>query len=217
VSTTFLPFPGATELARRMPRCVAGLVIYGIGITFLLHAKLGGSPWDVFHGGLGKVVGRSVGTVIIVVGVLLLPLWRPLRQRLGIGTLLNAMLIGLTYNLVDPHLATPRAMAARLAFVVFGVAITAFGTGLYIGSGLGPGPRDGLMVGLHQRFGVSIRLARTSIELVVLAAGMALGGTVGVGTLAFAFGIGPLAQIAIPRLSLEPLDNRRQPALNRNS
>jgi uncharacterized membrane protein YczE len=197
--------PRGRDLAIRTARCIGGLALFGLGVSLIVEADLGLGPWDVLHQGLAELTGIPMGTVIIGVGALLLLLWIPLHQRVGLGTLLNAMVIGLTVDLTLPLVPTPDAMAARIACLAGGLLLVAIGSGFYIGSGLGPGPRDGLMVGLHERFGLSIRAARTLIELTVLALGWLLGGSVGVGTVVFALAIGPLVQVFLPRLRLPPL------------
>ena len=195
------------ELVRRLPRCIAGLGCFGLGIGLFFAARLGVGPWDVLHGGLAKRLDLPVGVVINLVGLAILPLWVPLKEPIGLGTALNALEIGFVLDLVGPHLPTPDAFAQRLAFAVAGVVVIALGSGLYLGSGLGSGPRDGLMMGLN-RLGLSIRSARTVVEVVTLGAGWALGGKIGLGTVVFLLGIGPLVQIFLPRLRLPPLAPR---------
>jgi uncharacterized membrane protein YczE len=187
----------------RLTRCIVGLALFGIGIGLILEAHLGAAPWDVFHQGVADKTGISVGNVIVITGLLLLILWIPLRQRPGVGTLLNALEIGITVDIAMPLIPDADGLVIRFAYLIVGLLVIAIGSGLYIGSGLGPGPRDGLMMGLKAR-GLSVRVARTAIELAVLVAGVALGGTVGIGTVAFTFGIGPLVQIFLPRLTLPP-------------
>jgi len=187
----------------RIVRCVAGLFLFGLGITFFIRAELGLAPWDVFHKGLSENLDVPIGNVIIGVGVLLLLLWIPLRQKPGLGTILNAIEIGLVVNLTKPVVGHPDHIVGRLGLMIAGLLIVALGSALYIGAGLGPGPRDGLMLGLSER-GISIRLARTCVEITVLIAGVALGGPVGLGTIAFTFGIGPLVQRFLPRFDKRP-------------
>jgi uncharacterized membrane protein YczE len=191
----------ADRLVERLARCVGGLAMFGIGISMIIDADLGAAPWDVFHQGVSERLGVPIGTVIIATGALLLLLWIPLRERPGIGTVLNAVEIGLVVDLVLPRLPGPEALGPRVALMLGGVVVVAIGSGLYIGSGLGPGPRDGLMTGLARR-GLSIRVARTGIEVTVLLLGIALGGSAGVGTAVFALGIGPLVQVFLPRLRM---------------
>ena len=187
--------------AERIARCMAGLAMFGLGIALLIDANLGAAPWDVFHTGVSELTGIPVGSVIIVTGVLLLLLWIPLGESPGLGTILNAFAIGLFVDIFLPLLPEPEMLVPRLVMMLAGVVVIGAGSGLYIGAGLGPGPRDGLMTGLG-RHGVSIHVARTGIELLVLLAGVALGGSIGIGTAVFALGIGPMVQIFLPRLSM---------------
>ncbi|MEI7548069.1 MAG: hypothetical protein WCK21_08430 [Actinomycetota bacterium] len=196
----FLPLPDE-RLPERIVRCMAGLAMFGLGISMFLTAKLGVAPWDVFHQGISRKAGIPIGIVIEITGVFILLLWLPLREKMGLGTLLNAIEIGLVVFFIDDHLPHSDLLVMRLSYLAGGLLSIGIGSGLYIGAGLGSGPRDGLMLGLSKR-GISIRVARTSLELVVLAAGLALGGTVGIGTVAFTFGIGPIVQFFLPRLRL---------------
>ena len=184
-----------------------GLFLFGVGITLLLRADLGAAPWDVFHTGVSELTGIGVGTVIVLTGVGLLLLWIPLRERPGLGTILNALLIGVFVDLTMPVVPDDTHLAIRFVMMIGGVVVIGIGSGFYIGAGLGPGPRDGLMTGLARRTlagrPISTRAARTFVEIVVLAIGIALGGAIGIGTAAFAFGIGPLVQIFLPRLTVE--------------
>lgn len=181
----------------RLAQLYVGLVLYGISASLLVLAGLGLDPWDVFHQGLSRTFGLAIGTWAIIVGVAVLLLWIPLRQRPGIGTVSNVILVGLTMNVVLGHVHAPHALAARIACLLCGVFLNGVATGAYIGAGLGPGPRDGLMTGLAAR-GLSIRVVRTGLEVTVLAIGWLLGGTVGVGTVVYALSIGPLAHVFIP-------------------
>ena len=185
-------------MPERLARCAFGLFLFGLGITFFIRARLGLAPWDVFHTGVSDKVEIAVGTVIIMVGVVLLLLWIPLRQRPGIGTIMNAIEIGLVVNLTKPIIGEPDHIVGRLALMGAGLFIVGLGSAIYIGSGLGAGPRDGLMLGLSER-GISIRSARTIIEITVLVTGIVLGGPIGLGTVAFALGIGPIVQVLLPR------------------
>lgn len=194
----FIPTDRPVE---RIARCVFGLAVFGVGIALIIDAHLGAAPWDVFHTGVSGLTGLPVGTVIIFTGVALLLLWIPLRETPGLGTLLNAVEIGLVVDLVLPLIPEPDLLIARLAMMLTGVVVIAIGSGLYIGAGLGPGPRDGLMTGLARR-GISVRVARTSIEVIVLLVGLALGGMAGLGTAVFALAIGPLVQYFLPRLAM---------------
>ncbi len=181
----------------RLVQLYAGLVLYGVSSSLLVLSGLGLDPWDVFHQGLARNTPLAIGTWAILVGVAVLLLWIPLRQRPGIGTVSNVVLVGGTMDLVLGHVHAPHGMAVRVLCLVGGVFLNGVATGAYIGAGLGPGPRDGLMTGLAAR-GYSIRVVRTGIELAVLATGWALGGTVGVGTVLYALSIGPLAHVFIP-------------------
>jgi uncharacterized membrane protein YczE len=200
-SVTCRAVPTTDRLPERLARCIVGLALFGTGIALIIRGDLGLAPWDVFHQGVSNQTGVGIGTVIILTGAALLLLWIPLRERPGIGTVLNAVEIGLVVGLVLPHLPEPDHLVARFALMSSGIVLIALGSGLYIGSGLGPGPRDGLMTGLARK-GLSIRAARTGIELTVMLIGIILGGSIGIGTAAFAFGIGPLVQLFLPRLTL---------------
>jgi uncharacterized membrane protein YczE len=181
----------------RLVQLYAGLVLYGVSDGMLLLAGLGVDPWDVFHQGLSRTFGLAVGTWSIIVGAVVLALWIPLRQRPGFGTLSNVVVIGVVIDLVLATVPAPHGAAVCTVVMLAGVALNGVATGAYIGAGLGPGPRDGLMTGLAAR-GHSIRVVRTGIELTVLASGWLLGGTVGIGTVVYALAIGPLAHVFIP-------------------
>lgn len=198
------------ELGRRVARCLAGVALFGIGIAFTVRADLGLAPWDVLHQGLSELTGVPMGTVAIGVGLLVLLLWVPLRQRVGLGTILNVLVVGLVLDGMLLVLPEPSSLVVRWAFLLGGLAVIALASGLYIGSGLGPGPRDGLMVGLGER-GVKVHVARTVIELSALGLGWLLGGTVGVGTVVSALLIGPMVHVALPPLMLPPLTPRPEP------
>lgn len=193
-------------LARRMVQLYAGLALYGFGIALQVASGLGNDPWDVFHQGLSRGFGLSIGTWIIVVGALVMLLWIPLRQRPGIGTVSNVIFIGVFADLGLILLPHPGTTLARWAYLITAVVAGGVATGCYIGAGLGPGPRDGLMTGLAAR-GHSIRAVRTAIELTVLGAGWLLGGTVGVGTVLYAISIGPLTQVFLPALRIDRPDS----------
>lgn len=187
---------------RRLSQLYAGLVLYGFSDALLLLAGLGVDPWDVLHQGLSRELGLGVGTWAIIVGAAVLMLWIPLRQRPGFGTLSNVVVIGAVIDLCMATIPAPTGLSARFAVMLAGVFLNGVATGAYIGAGLGPGPRDGLMTGLAAR-GHSIRAVRTGIELAVLASGWLLGGTVGIGTVVYALGIGPLAHVFIPLLRVD--------------
>ncbi len=195
----------AAELRQRLPRCVIGLALFGFGIALLVQSNLGVAPWDVLHQGLAKRFNVEFGLVMNVVGLAVLPLWIPLRQRIGLGTVLNTLEIGLVVDLVRPHLDAPDALLSRWLFMLVGLAVIALGSGMYIGSGLGPGPRDGIMTGL-KALGLSVRMGRTLVEITTLGLGFLLGGTAGIGTVVFMFGIGPMVQFVLDRMSLPAID-----------
>ncbi|WP_018600906.1 YitT family protein [Mycobacterium sp. 155] len=172
-----------------------GLCGYGVSMGMMIRAGLGLDPWDVFHQGLTRHTPLTIGLASALAGVVVLLAWIPLRNRPGIGTVANVIVIAVTVDTTLALLPAPTAMAARIAMMLGAVVLNGISTVLYIGAGLGPGPRDGLMTGLVARTGLSIRLVRTAIEATVLAVGWLLGGSVGVGTLVYAFGIGPLVQL----------------------
>lgn len=200
----------AGRLGRRVPQLLLGLVLYGVSMALLVRGTLGVMPWDVLHQGVARHVPLTFGQVVIVMSVVVLLLWVPLRQRPGLGTVLNAVLVGVV---VDPAIAlVPEAdgLPARLALVVAGLLLNGLATAMYIGAQLGPGPRDGLMTGLSRRTGWSIRLVRTGIEVAVVLVGWALGGVLGVATVAYALLIGPITQSLMPWFVV-PLDPRPGP------
>jgi uncharacterized membrane protein YczE len=184
-------------MPRRLTQLFAGLVLYGASDSMLLLAGLGVDPWDVLHQGLARRTGVPTGTWAIIVGAAVLLLWIPLRQRPGLGTLCNVVLVGAVIDGVLATVTPPHSLPVRAVVMVSGVALNGVATGLYIGAGLGPGPRDGLMTGYAAR-GHSLRLVRTCIEVTVLLAGWLLGGTVGIGTVVYAACIGPLAHVFVP-------------------
>jgi uncharacterized membrane protein YczE len=190
-------------MAHRLSNLYLGLVLFGLSIALMVRAELGLASWDVLHQGLADRTGLRFGMVVIAVAALVMLLWLPLRQRPGFGTLSNVVLVGLAADASLDLLPTVPGLAARVALLLAGILLNAVATGLYIGAGMGPGPRDGLMTGLAAR-GYSTRLARTAIEITVLALGWLLGGSVGVGTVLFAVSIGPLVHILLPKLSVTP-------------
>ncbi len=189
---------------RRLAQLYAGLVLYGVSIALQVRAGLGLDPWDVFHQGVSDHTGLSFGTVVILTGAGVLLAWIPLRQRPGIGTISNVIVLGVV---ADATLAVlPEAGSAPVgwAMLLAGVGLNGLASGAYIGAGLGPGPRDGLMTGLVRRTGGSVRIIRTTIEVSVLAVGVVLGGTIGPGTLIYALSIGPLIHVFLPPLTVAP-------------
>ncbi len=199
------------RLRRRLAQLYAGLSLYGVSMALLVRARLGVMPWDVLHQGLAPHLGWSLGTVTIAVGAVVLLGWIPLRQRPGIGTVSNVVVIGVVVDAAlwaVPHLDS---MAVRIVTALIGIGLNALATAAYIGVHLGPGPRDGLMTGLVRRTGASVRRVRTLIEVAVVGVGAALGGTFGVATVAYALLIGPLVQPLLPRLSVDGVNGGREP------
>ncbi len=194
------PWP-RDRLPRRLVQLYGGLVLYGISDAMLVLAGLGLDPWDVFHQGLARHSPFPIGTWSIIVGAIVLLLWFPLQQRPGLGTVSNVFVIGLVINAVLALVPVPHSLAVRIVTLCAAVLLNGIATGAYIGAGMGPGPRDGLMTGLALR-GSSIRVVRTGIEVTVLLAGFLLGGTVGIGTLLYALAIGPLVHQFIPMLRI---------------
>jgi uncharacterized membrane protein YczE len=188
-------------LPRRLTQLYVGLVLYGVSGSFILLSGLGNDPWDVFHQGLSRQTGIGTGWWVCIVGALVLLLWIPLRQKPGLGTVSNVIIIGVAVVIMLALFDQPAALAERIALLVAGVVLNGVATGMYIGARFGPGPRDGLMTGLASR-GHSIRVVRTGIEISVLVAGALLGGTVGIGTLVYAVSIGPLAHVFVPAFTV---------------
>lgn len=178
---------------RRLVQLILGLALFGASIALLARAELGLFPWDVLHQGVARATDLPLGVVVILASVVVLVLWIPLRQRPGLGTVANVVLVGVFVDVTLAVLPAVEPLPWRILLLVAGVVVNAAATGLYIGAGYGPGPRDGLMTGLAAR-GWSLRWSRLGIELGVLAVGFALGGTVGVGTVVYALAVGPLVQ-----------------------
>ncbi len=191
---------------RRFGQLIVGLLLYGFTMGLMVRSVLGLDPWDVFHFGLTRLLARwidiSYGTVITAVSVLVLLMWIPLRQRPGVGTVLNAAIIGWTTDATLALVPPTDNLTLRICLLTAAVVGNALAGGLYIGAGLGPGPRDGLMTGLVARGVGSVRVVRTCLEVSVLGIGAVLGGTVGVGTALYALAIGPLLQLTLPRLTV---------------
>ncbi|MER6030258.1 hypothetical protein [Streptomyces sp. NPDC001851] len=183
------------HLGRRLIQLYAGLALYGASAALLLRAGLGMEPWGVLHQGLAKLTGLTIGVVSIIVGAAVLLLWIPLRQRPGLGTVSNVFAVGLAMDGTLALVPDAHSLVVRVPLLLAGIALNGVATGLYISARFGPGPRDGLMTGLHRRTGRSIRLMRTGIEVAVVVTGFLLGGTIGVGTVLYAVSIGPLAQL----------------------
>jgi uncharacterized membrane protein YczE len=190
-------------LSTRILRLYVGLVGFGVTLALMVRARLGLGPWDVLHQGLAARLGVPIGWVVIAVGAVVLLAWIPVRERPGIGTVSNAVVVGLVVDAVLAIVPAPGSLPVRAAFLAVGIVGNAAATALYIGAGLGPGPRDGLMTGLA-RGRLSIGAVRTGLELTVLTIGFLLGGSVGIGTVAYAVSIGPLVHWALPRLTVAP-------------
>ena len=204
VTGLLLPLP-RNRLVERFTRCVGGLALFGVGAALFIGSDLGAAPWDVFHQGVAHQTGLPLGLVIQMTGLLIVALWYPLGLRPGWATLLNAIEIGLVVMLVGHVLPDTESLFVRSSYLVVGLLCVGVGSGLYIGAGLGSGPRDGLMLGLS-RGRMTVGITRTVIEVCVLLAGIALGGTAGVGTAVFAFGIGPVVHYWMPRLRMPALE-----------
>ncbi|MBG6108547.1 YitT family protein [Frigoribacterium sp. CG_9.8] len=189
-------------MIRRVPQLLIGLFLYGVAIALMVQAGIGVSPWDVLTQGIARQTGLPFGLITNIVGLLVLLLWIPIRQKPGLGTLLNVLLIGPSAQFGLWLLPVAQQLWEQVVFFAGGLALLAVATGLYIGARFGPGPRDGLMTGIHRRWGWRLWIVRTSIELTVLAIGWLLGGNVGIGTLLFALLIGPMVNLTIPLLTV---------------
>ncbi|HEX5829192.1 MAG TPA: hypothetical protein VFY23_16820 [Candidatus Limnocylindrales bacterium] len=197
----------------RLPGLLVGLLLFGSGIAFMAEAGMGLGPWEVFHQGIAMQTGLQLGTVSILLGIPILAAWYPLGERPGVGTVLNILLIGTATNVALGVIPDISGQPQQLLLMALGVVTIAAGSGLYLASDLGPGPRDGLMTGLHFRFGWSIRRARTAVELTVLCLGFLAGGTIGLGTVVFALGIGPLVQVMLRIFDRDGRVSRRRRAM----
>lgn len=193
----------AGRLPRRLSQLLVGLVAYGVSIALMVRSRLGLAPWDVLHSGLARHLPLDIGQALILVSGLVMLAWVPLREVPGIGTVLNGVLIGVFVDLTLATVPAPQDLAIRWVFMLGGVALCGLATAAYIGSQFGRGPRDGLMTGFARRTGGSLRLVRTVLELTVVVLGLLLGGAIGIGTLAYALGIGPLSQAMLPWLTVD--------------
>lgn len=193
----------AGRLGRRLTQLVVGLVLYGASLALMVRGTLGLAPWDVLHTGLLRFVPITLGQMVVAASFVVLLLWIPLREKPGVGTLANAVIVGLAADATLALLAAPDSLVLRVVLLVAGVVLNGLATALYIGSQLGRGPRDGLMTGLARRTGLSLRLVRTGLEASVVVLGVLLGGVIGLGTLLYALSIGPLAQLFLPWVLVE--------------
>ena len=196
-----LRFPNRREIVRRFPPLIAGVALIGFSISISVRAKLGVAPWDVLHQGLAKATHTSIGLVLVLVGFVVLLAWIPLRQHLGIGTILNTLSVGPIANLGLAWIPEQHSLPARIGLLVLAIVGFGLGGGLYIGCGLGPGPRDGLMTAITAR-GYRLWVVRTIIECSALVVGFLLGGKVGIGTVVIALTIGPLTHAGLRRFHL---------------
>ncbi|MEU9704899.1 hypothetical protein [Streptomyces sp. NPDC047981] len=196
----------ARHLPRRLTQLYVGLALYGISSALLVRGGLGLEPWGVLHQGLAERTGLTIGVVSIIVGAAVLLLWIPIRQKPGLGTVSNVFVIGVAMDGTLALVPEVQAFAVRIPLLALGIVLNGVATGLYIAARFGPGPRDGLMTGLHRLTGRSIRLVRTAIEVAVVATGFLLGGSVGVGTVLYALSIGPLAQFFLRRFAIPEQD-----------
>ena len=193
----------AGRLGRRLPQLYVGLVLYGVSLAMMVRAGLGLAPWDVLHSGIAGLVPLTLGQVIVVLSFVVLLLWIPLREKPGIGTISNALVVGFSADATLAVLTTPDSLWLRATLLVLGVVGNGLATALYIGSQFGRGPRDGLMTGLARRTGWSLRLVRTGLEITVVALGLLLGGVLGLGTVLYALAIGPLTQAMLPAFTVD--------------
>jgi uncharacterized membrane protein YczE len=197
----------STHLTRRLLQLYIGLTLYGVSSALLVRGGLGLEPWGVLHQGLAELTGLTIGVVSIIVGAAVLLLWIPIRQRPGLGTVSNVFAIGIAMDTTLAVVPEAHGLVVRIPLLVAGIVLNGVATGLYISARFGPGPRDGLMTGLHRLTGRSIRLVRTAIEVAVVATGFVLGGSVGVGTIAYALAIGPLAQLFLRVFAIPGADS----------
>lgn len=194
----------AGRLGRRLPQLYAGLVAYGVSLALMIRGDLGLAPWDVLHSGLTEHLPLTIGQVVVVMSFVVLLLWIPLREKPGLGTISNALVVGLSADATLALLGHPDAMGVRAAMMLGGIVLCGLATAMYIGAQFGRGPRDGLMTGLARRTGGSLRLVRTGLEVTVVLIGLLLGGTLGLGTVLYALAIGPLTQLWLPAWIVAP-------------
>lgn len=197
----------AGRLGRRLSQLTLGLVLFGVSLALMVEATLGLAPWDILHMAMTEYLPLTLGQIVVLMSFVVLLLWIPLREKPGIGTVANAIVVGLAADVTLALVTAPEQLWARIGLVLLGVVLNAVGGALYIGSQFGRGPRDGLMTGLSRRTGLSLRLVRTGLELTVVALGLLLGGVsggvLGLGTVLYAVGIGPLTQAMLPACTVE--------------
>lgn len=193
----------AGRLARRLPQLYVGLFLYGVSLAMMVRGALGLAPWDVLHSGFIRHVPMTLGQAVVLFSFVVLLLWIPLREMPGLGTISNAVVVGLSADATLAVLERPDALALRLGLMVGGVVLCGLASALYIGAQFGRGPRDGLMTGLARRTGLSLRLVRTGLEVAVVVIGLVLGGVLGVGTVVYALAIGPLTQLMLPWFTVD--------------
>lgn len=193
----------AGRLARRLPQLYVGLFLYGVSLGMMVRGGLGLAPWDVLHSGFIRHVPMTLGQAVVLFSFVVLVLWIPLREMPGLGTISNAVVVGMSADLTLATLAHPDALVARIGLMLGGVVLCGLASALYIGAQLGRGPRDGLMTGLARRTGWSLRLVRTGLEVAVVVIGLLLGGVLGVGTVVYALAIGPLTQLMLPWFTVD--------------
>ena len=193
----------AGRLVRRLSQLVVGLVLYGLTLALIIRASVGNAAWDVLHQGIAKHSPLSIGEAVIVMSVVVLVLWIPLKEMPGLATIANTFLVGISADVFLGIFSTPDGLGLQVLMMAAGVVLNGAATALYIGSQFGTGPRDGLMTGLHRRTGISLRLVRTCLELSVVGGGFLLGGVVGLGTVVYTLAIGPLVQLMLPYAIVE--------------
>ena len=198
----------AGRLGRRLPQLYVGLVAYGVSLALMVCGDLGLAPWDVLHSGLIRYVPITLGQAVVLMSFVVLLLWIPLREKPGLGTISNALVVGFSADATLALLDPPDSMALRIALMVGGIALCALASAMYIGAQFGRGPRDGLMTGLARRSGRSLRLVRTGLEVTVVVIGLLLGGTLGLGTVLYALAIGPLTQLWLPAWTIQPASRK---------
>jgi len=194
------------RLGRRLPQLYLGLVAYGVSLGMMYRGDLGLAPWDVLHSGLTQHFPITIGQAVVIMSFVVLLLWIPLREKPGLGTISNALIVGFSADATLALLDSPASLALRIALMVGGIVLCALATAMYIGAQLGRGPRDGLMTGIARRTGLSLRLVRTGLEVTVVVIGLLLGGTLGLGTVLYALAIGPLTQMMLPAWIIDPAD-----------